>query len=175
MEDAKLAVTAEGDLSDFLGANVDRRSDGAIHMSQPLLIKQMLKELRLDQDNVKTKSAPAASSQTSHRHPNSKPRDNSFHFKSAIGKLNHLEKASRSDISCITHQCARFVSNPKIEHTRAMGWLGRHLKGTMDKGAALRPDPSRGLEVCVDADFAGNWDPKTLRIQTPHVHDTAVA
>ena len=160
MADAKLAVTEEGDLNDFLGVNIDRRSDGAIHMSQPLLIKQTLKELRLDQDNVKTKSTPAASSQISHRHPNSKPHDNSFHFKSAIGKLNCLEKASRSDISCITHQCARFVSNPKIEHTRAMRWLGRYLKGTVDKGTALRPDPSRGLEVYVDADFAGNWDPK---------------
>ncbi len=41
-----------------------------------------------------------------------------------------------------------------------MRWLGRCLKGTVDKGAALRPDPSRGLEVYVDADFAGNWDPK---------------
>ena len=160
MADAKLAVTEEGDLSNFLGANIDRRSDSAIHMSQPLLTKQTLKELRLDQDNVKTKSAPAASSQMSRRHPNSKPHDNSFHFKSAIGKLNCLEKASRSDISCITHQCARFVSNLKIEHTRATRWLGRHLKGTVDKGAVLGPDPSQGLEVHVDADFAGNWDPK---------------
>lgn len=36
--------------------------------------------------------------------------------------------------------------------------LGRHLKGTQDKGIPLRPDQSRGLEVYVDARFAGDWD-----------------
>ena len=28
------------------------------------------------------------------------------------------------------------------------------------KGTILKPDPNRGLEVHVDADFAGNWDPE---------------
>jgi hypothetical protein len=32
--------------------------------------------------------------------------------------------------------------------------------GTRDKGVILKPDGGRGLEVFVDADFAGNWDPE---------------
>ena len=39
-------------------------------------------------------------------------------------------------------------------------WLARYLKGTRNKGTIYRPDPTRDLEVYVDADFAGNWDPK---------------
>ncbi len=35
---AKLAITVEGDLADFLGVNIDRRPDGTIHLSQPHLI-----------------------------------------------------------------------------------------------------------------------------------------
>jgi len=42
------------------------------------------------------------------------------------------------------------------------------LKGTKDKGMIYRPDPKRDLEVYVDADFAGNWDPKE-----PNERDTA--
>ena len=41
-----------------------------------------------------------------------------------------------------------------------MRWLGRYLKGTRDKGTILRPVEGKGLEVFVDADFAGNWDPE---------------
>ncbi len=44
------------------------------------------------------------------------------------------------------------------EHGDAIRWLGRYLKGTKSKGTIFRPDPKRGLEVYVDADFAGNFD-----------------
>ena len=32
------------------------------------------------------------------------------------------------------------------------------MNGTKDKGIIFRPDPSRGLECYVDADFAGGWN-----------------
>jgi hypothetical protein len=37
--------------------------------------------------------------------------------------------------------------------------LARYLKGTRDKGLILKPRKGKGLEVFVDADFSGNWDP----------------
>ena len=46
-----------------------------------------------------------------------------------------------------------------MEHGKAIRWLARYLKGTKDKGTILRPNKEKGLEVYVDADFAGNWDP----------------
>jgi len=58
----------------------------------------------------------------------------------------------------MTHQCARFTSEPKVEHGKAVRWLARYLKGTMNKGLILKPDPNKSLEVYVDSDFAGNWD-----------------
>ena len=47
-----------------------------------------------------------------------------------------------------------------MEHGGAIRWLARYLKGTRDKGTYLRPDITRGIEIYVDADFAGNWDQK---------------
>ena len=157
---AKLAITVEGDLADFLGVNIDRRDDGTIHLSQPHLIDQILEDLRLKDDTVKIRTTPAASSKLLTRHSDSQSFDNSFNYRSVIGKLNYLEKATRSDISYAVHQCARFVSNPKVEHGEAVRWLGRYLKATRDKGTIMRPIPGKDLEVFVDASFCGDWDPK---------------
>ena len=84
----------------------------------------------------------------------------SFHCRSIIGKLNYLEKGSRSDISYITHQCARYTERPKANHVKAIRWLARYLKGTRNQGFEMKPDLEKGIEVYVDADFCGNWDQK---------------
>ena len=141
---AKLDITVEGDLADFLGVHIDRREDGTIHLSQPHLIKQILKDLRMETKDIKTRSTPAASSKVLTRHSASNPFDNSFDYRSVI-ELNNLEKATRSYISFVVHQCARFVSDPKVEHGEAVTWLGRYLAGTRDKGTIMRPISSKEL------------------------------
>ncbi|KAI2512019.1 hypothetical protein MHU86_2307 [Fragilaria crotonensis] len=158
---AKLAITVEGDLADFLGVNIERRIDGTIHLSQPHLIDQILEDLRLIGDKIKPKSTPAASFKVLMRHLESPRFDDSFNYRSVIGKLNYLEKATRSDISYAVHQCARFVSDPRKEHGDAVRWLGRYLYGTRDKGTILSPMSNKDLEVYVDASFCGDWDPAT--------------
>ena len=50
--------------------------------------------------------------------------------------------------------------DPKVQHGNAIRWLARYLKGTKDKGMIFKPDTSRSMEVAVDADFSGNWDPE---------------
>ena len=157
MKRVKLDITVEGDLQDFLGVNIDRKEDGSIHLTQPHLIDQILKDLRLDADNVAVKSTPASSSKILSRHDDSEPFDNSFNYRSIIGKLNYLERGSRSDIAYIVHQCARFAVNPKKEHGDAIRWLGRYLKATRDKGTIIKPVKGEELVVYVDADFAGNY------------------
>ena len=169
IRDADLALTEQGDLQDFLGVRIHRESGGAISFTQPHLIDKILKDLRLDKPEVKTKTTPAASSKLLSRHTDSKSFDNSFHYRSVIGELNYLEKATRSDISYATHQCARFVEDPKVEHAEAVRWLAKYLKGTRDKGMIFVPNEELGLEVFVDSDFAGNWDKK----EAPHDKDTA--
>lgn len=156
---AKLDITIEGDLADFLGVNIDLKMDGTIHLTQPNLIQQILTDLRLGGKEVKPKTTPAASSKLLTRHTTSKPFDKSFDFRSIIGKLNYLEKATRGDIAYAVHQCARFVADPKVEHGEAVRWLGRYLAGTKDKGTILRPDKSKELDIYVDASFCGDWSP----------------
>jgi hypothetical protein len=153
-----LELTIEGDLQDFLGVNIDRKEDGTIHFTQPHLIDSILEDLGLDKENVKGKNTPASSSKLLSRHTESEPFDKSFDYRSVVGKLNYLEKATRSDIAYITHQCARFTSDPKKQHGDALRWLGRYLKETRNMGTIFKPQRDKDLEVYVDADFSGNWD-----------------
>ena len=158
IQKAGLKVTDEGDIEDFLGVNITRTDDGSIHLHQPHLIHQILQDLNI-QENAGVKEIPAKSSEILSRHSSSQSHDKSFHYKSIIGKLGYLEKGSRPDIACIVHQCARFSINPKKQHSAAIRWLAKYLKGTQNQGMLLKPDKTKGLELYVDADFAGNWDP----------------
>ena len=57
------------------------------------------------------------------------------------------------------HQCAQFRVFPMRSHEQAVMRIGCYLLSTCDKGMTYKPDSSKGLEVYVDADFAGGWDP----------------
>ena len=157
MKKAKLDITDEGNVEDFLGVNIVRREDGSVKLSQPHLIKQILSDLKMDRQPLKVKDTPAASSKVLHEHSKSVDFDNSFHYRSVIGKLNYLEKCTRPDISYATHQCARFTENPKVQHGKAVRWIARYLKGTMNEGIIMKPTKLEDLKLYVDADFSGNW------------------
>ena len=100
-----------------------------------------------------------ASSKLLGRHKDSPDFDGHFNYRRVIGKLNFLEQSTRGDISYATHMCARFSTCPKLEHGKAVKWIGRYLKKTRKQGFIIRPDPSRGMEVHPDSDFAGAWEP----------------
>ena len=148
--------------------NIERRPDGTVKFSQPHLINKILQALQIDAKTT-PKDMPAASSQILSCGTNSVPFDRSFHYHSVIGMLNYLDAGSCSDIAYATHQCACFAADPKMEHGKAVCWIGQYLNGTKDKGMLFMPDSSMGLEVYVDADFAGNWN----RDEVPHDRDMA--
>ena len=113
-----LNVTIEGGVKDFLGVHLEKVNDKEIKMTQPHLMKQIIRDMGM---NTKTKprKIPAASSKIFKRHEGSSRHDQSFNYRSIVGKLHYLEKNTRPDISYATHQCARFVEDPKAEHSKA--------------------------------------------------------
>lgn len=72
-------------------------------------------------------------------------------------------------------QCARFCNKPQQHHAQALKQICRYLLKTHDMGLTFRPDPARGLECFVDADWAGSWqmrsshDPISVRSRTGYV------
>ena len=169
MKEVGLKITHDDGVDDFLGVNVSPKSDGTIHLTQPHLIDSVLTDLRLAGTTVQPKFIPCPSTVVPGRDLDAAPFDGHFHYRAVIGKLNFLEKTTRPDISYAAHQAARFSSNPRETHGKALKWLGRYLNHTRDKGIILRPDASRGFEVYADADFCGNFVPH----QAPRDPDTA--
>jgi len=49
--------------------------------------------------------------------------------------------------------------DPRKEHGDEIRWLGKYLLGNRDKGVIMKPTVGSGIEVYLDAEFAGNWDP----------------
>ncbi len=171
----KFTIDDQGDIADYLGINFDEDNDGKLKLWQPHLIDQIIEEVGI-KDKEKAHSTPAASTKPLSRLKDEPEVQCEFDYRRAIGKLNYLEKSSRPDIAYAVHQCARFCSNPKAQHIKAVKHLVRYLKGTREQGMFLHPDPSKSFEVWVDADFSGNYnkitstsDPSTAKSRSGYV------
>jgi len=71
MQTSGLKLTVEGKIGNFLGVNIKRRDDGTFNLTQPRLIDQILKEMRLHSNDVSVKTTPAAVSKVIKRHSGS--------------------------------------------------------------------------------------------------------
>jgi hypothetical protein len=94
IKDAKLDITVEGDVQDFLGVNINREEDGTVTFLQPHLVDKILEAMKMDIPTLKPKDTPAPSSRILHRHSESEDFDNSFNYRSVVGMLNYLDKGS---------------------------------------------------------------------------------
>jgi hypothetical protein len=149
-------ITKEGDLCDYVGVNIEKKNNGTIHMTQPQLIKGIVKELNFNRGTKPTK-IPAYSTSILSAGTDSTPHKADWNHRRIIGKLNFLEKSCRPEIACAVHQCARFSFNPKTNHTDAVKRIVRYLMGTKDKGIIYKPN-NHSFEVFADANYCGLWD-----------------
>jgi hypothetical protein len=142
-----------------LGIKIERKPDGTFEWTQPTLTQSILKDLKLDGEEIKgirqnkpnIKPVPENISVPLKDHKESSdhnPKD--FDYRHVMGNLLYLEKSKRPDVSCAVHQCARHGANPKIEHTAAVKRIGRYLLGTKDKGLIMKLN-HEGMEYWADA------------------------
>jgi hypothetical protein len=171
---AKFDIEDKGDIKDYLGVHVTKLSDGKLKLWQPHLIEQIISDVKLPKNMVR--STPALASKILQRDETAPSFQGNFHYRSIIGKLNFLEKSTRPDIAYAVHQCARFCEDPKQTHADAVLHLIKYLSATRDKGIILDPKHDQSFEVYADADFAGNWhkftahtDPSTAKSRSGYV------
>ena len=155
IKSAGLQITVEGSIEDFLGVRVQRNNDGSFEFTQTHLIDQITQALHIQ--DARPRPVPAKL-ETLKRGINTPPFDNSFNYRSVLGKIGYLQICTRPDIAYSAHQCARYGTAPRKIHGDALRNIGKYLLGTRKGGMLYKPDRKRGLEVHVDADFAGNWD-----------------
>ena len=153
----KFAFTDEGTLNQYLGVEIERLQDGnGFSMTQPFLIERILEAAHIDSRMTNSRPTPAVTPVLS-KDEEGPERKHDWKYRTLTGMLGYLQGTSRPDISMATHQCARFNACPKLCHERAIKRICKYLLGTKDKGIIYKPDPTKGLECHVDADFAGGW------------------
>ena len=128
-------------------------------MSQPALIKRILKELSLDEGNVKLHNTP--SNRILVKNPDEPERVQEWNYRSVIRMMLFLASSTRPDILFSVHQCAKFNSCPKQSHEEAVKRIGRYLRRTKDNGIILKPNGTHDLNCYVGADFAGTFTYET--------------
>ena len=143
----------------YLGVEITQLDAKSFELTQPFLCERIVKFLGLENARSNDKLTPVGKPLLN-KDLNGVARKYDWNYRGAIGMLTYLTGSVRPEISMAVHQCARFSINPKRSHEQAIMRIGRYLLATKDKGIIYTPDSTKGLEVYVDADFAGGWDPE---------------
>jgi hypothetical protein len=59
-------IEDQGELSDYLGIKIERKSDGTLEWTQPTLTQSILKDLKLDGEEIKVDKTSQMSEQYQH-------------------------------------------------------------------------------------------------------------
>jgi hypothetical protein len=129
---------------------------GSYEFTPRALINAIIKDVNLT--DAKVKPVPAKVSMPLHAFKDAPPFDLKFNYSAIVGKLNYLTQTSRGNIMYAPHQIAKYSSNPREPHGKAILYLVRYLKKTQDLGICFKPQLDKGFEYYCNADFSGNWN-----------------
>ena len=149
-------LTDEGSIDKYLGVLFRDIDESSFEMSQPFLARRILEFLSLSENTTKSRNTPVGKPLLN-KDLNGVPRKHTFLYRGAVGMLSYYCNSVRPEIQMAVHQTARFSINPMRSHELAIMRIGRYLVDTCDKGIIYNVEKSKGLEVYVDADFAGTW------------------
>ena len=139
-----------GELTYFLGFQIRQLDDGTF-INQSKYAKEILK--RFGMDNTSSKRTPIGTTTSLDKDESGKCVDQKT-YRAMIGSLLYLT-ASRPDIMFSVCICARFQSNPKESHMKAVKRILRYLKDTTNYGLFYSKSSSLDFISYSDADFAG--------------------
>jgi hypothetical protein len=149
--DENFKLEDEGSIDKNLGVNIKHNGKDTIELTQPFLIEQIMSFIGIADERF--------GKSLLNKDLSGVPRKYNWECCGAIRMLTYLTGSIRPDIAMATHQCARFSINPMHSHKQAVMRIGHYHLSIKEKGMIYKSDSSKGIEVYVDADFAGRWDP----------------
>ena len=172
-----LTIEEDANMFGFLGIDISRDGD-QVELTQKGLTDKVIRYLGMDK-SVSKESTPAAANPLG-ADKAGPDFDEDWSYPAAIGMLLHLSSNTRPDIQFAVHQAARFSHAPKQSHARAVKRIVRYLatttdNGTLSRGIRFKPDLTSGLDMYVDADYAGlfgyedDQDPTSVKSRTGFV------
>jgi Reverse transcriptase (RNA-dependent DNA polymerase) len=155
----RFSLKDKGEVNDFLGIRIERDvANGRVTLTQPGLIQTILQDLNLTGTSEKVKPCATPSTTVLHPDKDGPPREESWNYRSVLGKFGFLALNTHPEISFSVHQCAQFCNSPTLLHEKAMKCISRYLASSPCKGITFFPQPTGALDAYCDADFAGRWN-----------------
>jgi len=148
---SEFEMSMMGELKFFLGLQVHQADEG-IDIHQQKYIKELLKKFKLD--GVKPMKTPMSSSASLGKEESSKQVDQTI-YRGMIGSLLYLT-TSIPDIMYSVCLCARFQSDPREGHLKAVKQIFRYLAGTTNLSLFYEKNHDFKLVGYCDADYAGD-------------------
>jgi hypothetical protein len=152
-----------GPIKEFLGMVVDRDSDGGFCIHQSPYVRRVMARLGITQSGAQSPMRPGSSQKLKPRYDLSEEESafmQSVPYKSAVGALFYVARASRFDIAYSCTQLAKFMECPAPEHWEAVVRVYSYLASTEDWRLAMGTGVpnSLALTACSDSDWAGCQD-----------------
>jgi len=119
-------IEDQGELSDYSGIKIERKPDGTLEWTQPTLTQSILKDLKLDGEEIKgkqnkpnVKAVPANTTLPLTDHKGSADHNQKeFDYRHVIGKLLYLEKINKArHIMCSTSMCQALCQSQNTAHS----------------------------------------------------------
>lgn len=144
-------TTSEADY--FLGLEINRMSDGSIHLGQSTCTKKLLCKFGFESANAV--STPVNHQQVLEDEEDSNVAD--FPYRQIVGSLIYLAIGTRPDISFAVGYVSRLMERPTQSHVTAVKRILKYLRGTQDYGIFFSSKNANNFELYVysDADYAG--------------------
>ena len=152
----KFQLIDQGSIDKYLGLMITDIDSNTFEMSQPFLVRRILEFLSLDEHKTKGRDTPVGKPLLN-RDLDGVPHKHPWLYCGAVGMLSYLGNSVRPELQMAVHQTARFSVNPMRSHELAIMRIGRYLCNNCKRGVIYKVDKSKGIEVYIDADFAGGW------------------
>ena len=131
----------EGELMEYVGCKIER-TDDEIRLTQPVLLESLVDEFDIP-DDQKNAATPGKGGDVLR-----KPDDDAMlvdsemqtKYRSGVGKLMHMMRWSRPEISNAVRELSRFFSRAAPTHIKAMYRVMGYVVSTASKARILHPD-----------------------------------
>jgi hypothetical protein len=138
-----------GDVSCFLGLEIECHSDSSITVSQKGYARKILQ--RFGFDECKPVETPMLKD-SGLQEPNIKVTD--FRYRQAVGALMYLMVGTRPDLAYSIGFLSRSLENPSAEDIVRVKRVFRYIAGTITYGITYRQTDKKGILQCYcDSDF----------------------
>jgi hypothetical protein len=146
------ALRNEGEVSAFLGIQIEKRGNNEFFLTQTGLIDKVLAATDMtDCNGCETPSTI----EPLHTDQDGEPFNEKWAYDGVIGMLMYISGNTRPDIAYAVHQAARFTHGARQSHAAGVKRILRYLKKTKDEGLILKPGSDSRVDCYVDADFGG--------------------